>query len=223
MHLRLTITLQRTLTLLGVLLVLKIVLSTFLLYPDYLPPNFNNDFLRGRDPYFWQGYHASFYVHIFSGPLSLILGLFLLSESFRRRFPKWHRILGRIQVLNVLLLVAPSGLGMAPRSLTGPVAAAAFTILSILTALTILLGWQTALQRRFNVHRRWMQRNFALLCSAVLIRVHGGLGDYLGYDAEWIYSLAAWLSWILPLLALELTRQFLNRKPPTRIPTLSPR
>lgn len=195
-----------------VLVIVKVIASVLMTLPGYVPPNFETDFLRGRDRYFWRGYHVSFFVHIFSGPLSLILGLVLMSRRFLRRFPKWHRRLGRIQGMNVLLLVAPSGLGMAPYALTGEVAAVSFVVLSVLTAGTVVMGWLTAVQRRFEEHRRWMTRCFALLCSAVLIRVTGGFGDLYHIDADWAYRLSAWGCWIVPLLGTELMFMVKDRR-----------
>ncbi|MCA9093434.1 MAG: DUF2306 domain-containing protein [Planctomycetaceae bacterium] len=195
-----------------VLVIVKIIVSVLLTLPDYVPPNFEADFLRGRDRYFWRGYHVSFFVHIFAGPLSLILGLMLMSRRFLRRFPKWHRKLGRIQGMNVLLMVAPSGLGMAPYALTGETAAVSFVVLSLLTGGTVVMGWMSAVQRRFEEHRRWMTRCFALLCSAVLIRVVGGVGDVFRYDADWVYRVSAWGCWIGPLLGTELMFMVKDRR-----------
>lgn len=195
-----------------VLVIVKIIVSVLLTLPDYVPPNFETDFLRGRDRYFWRGYHVSFFVHIFSGPLSLILGLMLMSRGFLRRFPKWHRRLGRIQGMNVLMLVAPSGLGMAPYALTGETAAASFVVLSVLTGGTVGMGWFRAVQRRFEEHRRWMTRCFALLCSAVLIRVVGGVGDVYRYDADWVYRVSAWGCWIVPLMGTEMMFMLKDRR-----------
>ena len=58
-------------------------------------PNFASDFLRGREGHFFGVYQWAFYTHILSGPVSLILGLILIGERSRARFPKWHRYLGR--------------------------------------------------------------------------------------------------------------------------------
>src|SRR3954469_1330248 len=104
------------LRLLAGVLILKVTVDVVLKYRDYIPPDFSSDFLRGRESFFWGGYHWAFYLHIASGPVSLIVGLILLSDRFRQRFPKWHRLLGRLQVVDVLLLVAPSGLCMAYRA-----------------------------------------------------------------------------------------------------------
>src|SRR5262249_36011955 len=144
-------------------------------YPDYFPPNFESDFLLGRDKYFFGAYQWAFYPHLVSGPISLFLGLILLSDRFRMRFPQWHRILGRIQVFCVLLVLVPSGLWMSLHALSGVIAGLGFASLSIATGFTVAMGWRTAVKRRFVQHRRWMQRCFLLLCSAVVVRLVGGM------------------------------------------------
>jgi hypothetical protein len=190
--------------LLAYLLVCQTTASVLLAFSEYFPPNFRSDFLLGRQTYFFGPYQWAFYVHILSGPFTLISGLVLISDSVRRRFPALHRQLGRVQLTCVLFLVTPSGLWLAWYAATGQVAAAGFATLAILTAFCAAMGWTTALQRRFDQHRLWMLRCYALLCSAVVLRVIGGLSDVLG--AEWTYPFAAWLSWLLPLLVLESLR-----------------
>lgn len=185
------------------LLVLKVVFTVVSSYPDYFPPNFQVDFLLGRGHYFWQGYHWAFYVHIISGPISLLLGVVLISKTFRCHWPAWHRGLGRIQVLNVLLLVVPSGLWMSWWSMGGRPAGAAFAMLAVATGFCITMGWRRAVQRQFASHNRWMGRVFVLLFSAVTLRVFGGLAFVLDIEAEWTYALSGWLSWAGPLLFYE--------------------
>ncbi len=196
--------LRRAFVLLAVLLILKTAGGVVLKYRDYFPPNFQSDFLRGREAYFAGDYQWSFYVHILAGPVALILGLVLIGERFRPRFPKLHRLLGRIQVLVVLFLVAPSGLRMAFKAEAGPIAAFGFAALAIVTGTCVALGWRSAVQRRFLEHRRWMWRTFLLLCSAVVIRMIGGFEVVTKIQAAWIDPLAAWASWLTPLLVYEL-------------------
>jgi hypothetical protein len=198
--------LRQGLPLLVALLILKVTVATMLKYRDYAPPNFNSDFLRGRESYFFGSYAWAFYIHIASGPVALVLGLILISERFRLRFRKWHRRLGRIQVAGVLFLVAPSGLWMAYHSQAGPVAALGFSALAITTGICTALGWRSAVERRFSEHRRWMWRSFLLLCSAVVIRVIGGLCAATGFHNAWIDPVAAWACWLIPLVVFELSR-----------------
>src|SRR5678815_3569411 len=89
--------LQRTLLLLAVVLILKVTVSVVLGYRNYFPPNFDNDFLNGRQSYFAGAYACAFYTHIAAGPISLVLGLLLVIESPRKRWPTLHRSFGKVQ------------------------------------------------------------------------------------------------------------------------------
>ena len=203
MPLNRTPTTRQLMQLLAALLIGKTIVVTLLSYRDYMPPNFKAVFLEGREHYFFHGYHWAFYPHILSGPCSLLLGMIQMSDRFRRKFPRWHRGLGTIQVACVLLVVAPSGLWMAWYAAMGPVAGVGFALLAVATGVTVALGWRAAVARRFDVHRRWMERCFVLLCSAVVIRVNGGIGLVAGIEAEWFYVQIAWTSWLVPLMVLE--------------------
>lgn len=198
--------------LLACLLICKTVLSVVANYPSYLPPNFNSDFLRGREQSFFGSYQWNFNVHIISGPCTLILGMLLLNRTFLQHFPKWHRFLGRTQVILILTMVAPTGLWMAAYAESGFIAGVAFAGLAISTALCAVLGWRCAVNRRFAEHRIWMQRCFALLCAAVVQRVLGGLGTVTDVEFESFNTYSPWVSWLLPLAGLELARLVSNRK-----------
>jgi hypothetical protein len=195
---------ERLLTLLAGLLVVKVTTSVLSSYEDYFPPNFACEFLRGREPHFFGVYQWALYTHILSGPVSLVLGLILIGERFQARFPKWHRYLGRVQAVCVLLLVTPSGLWMAFHAAAGPVAAAGLATLAIATATCMLLGVKAAVSSRFEDHRRWMWRGYLLLCSAVVLRVLGGLATITGVSALWVDPLMNWMSWLAPLAVFEL-------------------
>src|SRR5437660_10360674 len=121
--------LSRILTAAAVILVFKVALSVVIDYRYYIPPDFDADFLLGRESYFWGPYHWAFYTHLVAGPTSLLLGTILISDRFRAGAPKWHRRLGRFQVACILLLLVPSGLAMAPYASTGAVAAAGLGLL----------------------------------------------------------------------------------------------
>ncbi|HEX7377683.1 MAG TPA: DUF2306 domain-containing protein [Pirellulales bacterium] len=189
--------------LLTAVLIVKVTLTVAWGYRNYWPPNFNSDFLHGREGYFAGAYQWAFYAHIASGPITLLLGLVLLNDRFRLRFLRWHRVLGRIQIATILLLVTPGGLWMAYYAQSGPVAAASFALLAVLTGACAALGWKAAVERRFAVHRRWMWRGYVLLCSAVVLRLLGGLATVSGVQAAWFDPLAAWMCWLVPLAALE--------------------
>lgn len=202
MRLRILITIVRWL---AVVLILRVLFTILSVYPDYFPPNFNSLFLQGRETTFNGAYQVAFYVHIFTGPIVLINGLVLLSESIRRRFPMLHRMLGRIQLSVLLLLMIPSAMVMARHSFGGWPAGLSFVVLSALTVICAVVGFLNAIGRRFGQHRRWMLRCYVLICSALALRLISGIADLIGVSSpEGAYIVAAWSSWLLPLAACEL-------------------
>lgn len=195
--------LERAAALLAAALVLKVVVAVVASYPDYFPPNFRSEFLRGRESHFLGPYLVAFQAHVVSGPVSLVLGLVLISVSFRRRFPAWHRWLGRVQAIVVCAVVAPSGLVMAFHAAGGPLAGVGLAALAIATAACVALGIRAARARRFGDHRRWMGRGLLLLGSAVVLRVLGGAATVAGLSAPWVVPASIWLSWLGPLAMFE--------------------
>jgi hypothetical protein len=105
--------------------------------------------------------------------------------------------------MNILRIVVPSGLWLAAYAETGAVAGVAFAMLAVATGLAVAQGWQAAVQRRIIAHRQWMWRGYVLLCSAVTLRILGGLVTLAGFDSSWSYPLSAWISWLIPLGVLE--------------------
>jgi len=190
------------------LLIVKVAISVMIGYRRYLPPDFSSDFLLGREAYFFGPYRWAFYAHCLAGPLSLLVGTLLIGERLRRYAPKWHRRLGRAQMIVVLFVLVPSGLWMAPYAATGAIAAVGLALLAIATATCAALGWRAAVARQFDQHQQWMWRTYLLLCSAVVIRLLGGLAAVLNWDADWYYPLSVWTSWLAPLLAFEALARF---------------
>lgn len=204
--------LKQILKLLMVVLVLRVTLLVVKNYRSYLPPDFASDFLQGRESYFFGSYRWAFYTHIIFGPLVLVLGTALISNRFRRRLPRWHRILGRIQTVFVLFFVVPSGLWMAYYADAGMIAGTGFAALSLATAAFAVLGFSAAIRRRFVQHRLWMWRCYLMLFSAVALRIIGGIAIVGDLNTAWTYPLAAWVSWLLPLAVFELIERVRIRR-----------
>jgi hypothetical protein len=196
----------RLLTIAALLLIGKVTLSVVVGYGRYLPPDFAAESLLGREAYFWGAYSWAFYAHLAAGPITLLLGTLLFSSRFRQIAPAWHRRLGRVQAALVLLLLVPSGLWMAWYAMTGTAAAWGLGTLAAATGVCITLGWRAAVQRRFADHEQWMWRTYLLLCSAVVIRLLGGLATVAGFDELWFYPFSVWTSWAVPLAVYETIR-----------------
>jgi hypothetical protein len=197
--------LTTVLRLLAVVLILRVLATILGNYPDYFPPNFDSLFLQGRAASFTGAYRMAFYLHIFSGPVVLLNGLILLSEYVRRRHRGWHRRLGRVQVLVLLLFVLPSSVVMSRYAFGGWPAGLSFLLLSAATASCAIVGVVHARARRYDLHRRWMLRSYVLICSAVFLRLISGTAGLIGAPSpEHAYIFAAWSSWLVPLAGYEI-------------------
>jgi uncharacterized membrane protein len=200
---------------LAVVLILRVLATILANYPDYFPPNFDALFLLGREATFTGAYRPAFYLHIFSGPLILVNGLILLSESVRLRYGGTHRILGRVQVVVLLAVVLPSSVVMARHAFGGWPAGLSFLALSAATAGCTVAGVVHARRRRYDRHRRWMLRSYVLICSAVVLRLISGAAGLVGVPSpEAAYVVAAWSSWLVPLAAYELIERVPAHRPP---------
>jgi hypothetical protein len=98
------------------------------------------------------------------GALVIFLAPLQFSERLRRRFARWHRIVGRLYVGGVLIL-APLGayiqhynerLG-GPRSFTVLAAVDAAMLIGV-TAIAFLFAYK----RKITQHRQWMVRSYAV-------------------------------------------------------------
>lgn len=190
---------------LAALLVVRTLVSIVANYPDYFPPNFDSLFLQGREATFHGVYRVAFYIHILTSPFVLLSGLILLSETVRRRSPRFHRILGRWHVGILLVLMLPSGMAMCRHAFAGWPAGLSFVLLSIATGTCAVMGVVRARQRHFDLHRYWMSRCYLLICSAVALRlISGSIGLFETTNATGAYIVAAWASWLIPLAMLEI-------------------
>ena len=198
-------TLTTILRWLAVVLILRVLVSILINYPDYFTPNFDSLFLQGRETTFTGAYQTAFYVHIFSGPIVLFTGLILLNDYIRRHYAAVHRWLGRTHAGVLLLLVLPSSVAMSRHAFGGWPAGLSFLLLTLATAACTVIGVVHARGRRFDDHRRWMCRAYVLICSAVVLRLMSGAAGMVGVASpEGAYIVASWGSWVLPLAAYEI-------------------
>jgi hypothetical protein len=196
---------------LAVMLVLRVLWGILFNYPSYFPADFGTPFLVDREKDFHGIYRTSFYIHIVSSPIALIIGLFLVSSYSRRWVPRVHRILGRIQIAIVCLAVGPSGFVMSFYASGGIVSTGAFLFLSVLTGATALLGFRSALLGQIKDHQRWMWRCCILLSSAIVLRLLTMVVSPFGWEPLNLYRVNAWLSWLMPLMVLEFSNWLFKR------------
>lgn len=164
--------------------------------------------------------------HIVFGSIAIITCSMQVWPWLRQHHPKTHRISGRVYVFAG---VVPSGLFALVVSLVsvvGPAGKIGNVLLSLLWFGTTFAGLVAARRHRFQEHRRWMIRSFALCTSIVLNRVWLFLvlmvlmpfeDSYYGGDTDALIEdtavAAIWLSWIVNLM---IAQWWLDRRPKRR-------
>ncbi len=149
----------------------------------------------------------AFLAHVVFAPVALGLGAVQFYPGLRRRRPQMHRWIGRSY--GVAILIAGLGsLGMTATSNGGIVAQLGFGLLALVWLASTALGVRQAMARRFDAHRRWMIRSFALTFAAVTLRLYmpGLIGSGMPYEEA--IAVLAWACWVPNLAVAEL---FLRR------------
>jgi uncharacterized membrane protein len=148
--------------------------------------------------------HPFLALHVASGVAALLLGPLQFVQRIRDRLPLLHRTSGRVYVI-ACALGAPAGFMLALGTTSGPVAAVGFAIPALLWPVFTYLGVKCAMDGRFDEHRRWMLRSYAITSNAITLRLmlpFAGLVLHLPFSAA--YPVIAWLSWMTNLALFEI-------------------
>jgi uncharacterized membrane protein len=143
------------------------------------------------------------FVHAGLAATALLLGPFQFLPRLRLKQPRLHRWIGRSYVF-ACLTGGSAGLALAMGSTAGPIARVGFAALAVTWLLTTAMAWRMALHRRFDDHRRWMIRSFALTFAAVTLRLYLPLPPLIGVSAIEGYRAISWLCWVPNLVVAEL-------------------
>jgi uncharacterized membrane protein len=151
---------------------------------------------------------AALYAHVPSALLSLPACLVLLLAGVRRRWPRFHRWLGRITGVLILCVVVPSGMYLALFAQGGLLSTLGFWLTGVITFAAMIKSVQSARAGRMQAHRRFSAHVAAQLAVAVVSRFALIGAEQVGLYSEWTYIAALWLPVIGCALAAELcTRQ----------------
>lgn len=142
--------------------------------------------------------------HVGGGVTALVVGPLQFVRRIRTRWPAFHRVTGRAY-LAACGIGAPAGLMLALGTTAGPVAVMGFAIPAILWPVFTWLGWRAAVERRFQDHREWMIRSYAITANAITLRLMLPASMLLlGFDFIPAYRAISWLSWMTTLALFEI-------------------
>jgi uncharacterized membrane protein len=156
------------------------------------------------EPILANAYATPFLViHVVSSVVALLAGPLQFVRRIRTRWPAFHRGTGWAYVFGCAI-GAPSGFVLALGSSAGPIAGGGFAIVAVLTVVFTWLALRAAIERRFDDHRDWMLRSYAVLAGGITLRLMLPFSILvLGYDFFPAYRIIAWLSWSTNLLLVE--------------------
>ncbi len=142
-------------------------------------------------------------VHVAGAATALLIGPFQFLHGLRARHRWLHRWMGRTYVI-ACLVGGVGGLVMAFGSTAGPIATAGFGGLGLIWIFANIQGWRLAMARRFDDHRAWMIRSFALTLAAVTLRLYLPLAPLTDVPFIDAYRAISFLCWVPNLMVAEL-------------------
>lgn len=142
-------------------------------------------------------------VHAAAGAMALAIGWVQFLPRFRAAHTRLHRLIGSGYVL-ACAASGSAGLILAWGTSSGWGATAGFGGLGLGLLTTTAMGLARALAGRFDSHRRWMIRSYALTFSAVTLRLQLLVTSQLGVDFHVSYPLISFACWIPNLILAEL-------------------
>lgn len=147
-------------------------------------------------------------IHILTSVTYCVLGAFQFLPSYRGRYPKWHRLAGRLLV-GAGIISAITGLWMTHHfffsdNLQGTLLYSVRIVVSISMITFILVGLIAAMKKKIVSHRAWMIRAYALGQGAgtqVIISIPWFLiiGEPNGFPRDVLMTFA----WIVNILVAE--------------------
>ncbi|WP_347650744.1 DUF2306 domain-containing protein [Nonomuraea sp. B10E15] len=161
--------------------------------------------------------------HIAFGTVATVTGLLQLWAGLRNRFPRIHRWTGRVYfyagIFPAMILAVP----VSVMSESGVSNVAALDTMLVLWAITGVAGLRAARSRRFNDHRKWMIRNYAVTIAilasrpwgtvmALIVMAQADSPAYQGNTVAMIHDIASSGAWIALVVNLVVAEAYIQHK-----------
>ncbi|MEM6718861.1 MAG: DUF2306 domain-containing protein [Bacteroidota bacterium] len=140
-------------------------------------------------------YMTTFYIHIVTGGIALLIGWVQFIKWFRDKSRKAHRIIGKIYVLSVLIS-APVGFYIGFFASGGIVTQIGFTFGAFVWFLMTYWAYKAIRKGNVTKHREYMIYSYVGAFAAVMLRfMLYPLIEITG-DFAFAYSISVWGSWL---------------------------
>ena len=146
--------------------------------------------------------------HIAGGLLALLAGPLQLSRTFRGKYRRAHRVIGRVYISAVVIgAVCALILASTTALVVGWAYALSLHMLASVWGVSALLAWRTAVRRRFKQHEEWADRSYIATVAFV--------AQSMSFEIPWIAGLGSfaevsttiiWMSWTVPMFVYDCLR-----------------
>lgn len=148
-------------------------------------------------------YNTAFYLHIAAGAICILTALIQFSYYILKKRKAIHRWSGKLYVLVVLLLAAPTGFYMSFFAKGSFWERMLFMFMAVTWFITTLYGFTTIHKKNVLAHKIWMMRSYAMAMTAVTFRVYHIIFYLLDWGHLENYELSLWISVIGNMLFAE--------------------
>jgi uncharacterized membrane protein len=147
-------------------------------------------------------------IHIVPGLLFMILGPFQFNSTIRARYPRWHRVNGRIFLICSLVIgISALVMSFGMPAIGGVNQAAATIVFGTFFLFALCKAFWHIRRREIALHREWMIRAFAVGLAVATIRPIVGIffatSRLTGLTPHEFFGTAFWLGFVLQLMAAE--------------------
>jgi uncharacterized membrane protein len=158
-------------------------------------------------------------IHIFPGLLFMLLGPFQFSRAIRSKYPRWHRINGRIFVACAYIVgISALVMSVAMPAIGGVNQAVATTLFGILFLIALTRAFGHILRGEIQQHREWMIRAYAIGLAVATVRPIVGFffatSPLTGLTPHEFFGTAFWLGFMLQTILAEV---YLHATAPARL------
>ena len=147
---------------------------------------------------------APVYIHVLGGVVTLGVGPFQLSATFRKSHPLAHRRMGYIYALAVVVGTAGS-LGMMVTAASGWAITSGFFVLAVLWLHSIIHAIRHIRNKRILEHRCWAVRNYSYTAAAIYFRFLPMLVSQITTLSPPVsYIIGGWLTLLISIIIGEI-------------------
>jgi Predicted membrane protein (DUF2306) len=148
-------------------------------------------------------YRWCFYLHIMAGMFCITAALTQFSYFILKKRKAIHIWMGKVYVMVVLLIGAPTGLYMSFFAKGSFWERVLFMFMALYWFFSTGKGLQAIKQRNVLSHKNWMIRSYSMAMTAVTFRLYHILFYYFGMDHLHNYEISLWISVLGNMLVAE--------------------